>query len=94
MTAEMSGKDPVDPKGLIRESFRIEGISEAECRSILMDWALSLGPGQDPNAALQALVERHGATAPDHPMTGLMAEGLSQVSRVGRRGGWRGRRGG
>ena len=29
--------DPDDPKGLIRESFRIDGITESECRSILME---------------------------------------------------------
>ena len=37
----MRDKDPDDPKGLIREAYRIEGISEPECRSIFMDWALS-----------------------------------------------------
>ena len=31
-----------DPKGLIRESYRIEGITPGECRSVFMDWALSL----------------------------------------------------
>jgi hypothetical protein len=34
-----------DPKGLIRESYRIEGITAGECRSILVDWALSLPGG-------------------------------------------------
>ena len=31
-----------DPKGLVRESYRIEGITPGECRSIFMDWALSM----------------------------------------------------
>ena len=35
-------RDPLDPKGLIRESYRIEGITEGECRSVFLDWALSL----------------------------------------------------
>ncbi|PJE29938.1 hypothetical protein SAMN06297129_2639 [Pseudooceanicola antarcticus] len=83
--------DAMDPKGLIRESYRIEGISEAECRSILMDWALSLAPGQDQRQALEALLALYGVEG--HPMTKLMQEGLSSVARAGRRGGWRGRRG-
>ncbi len=28
-----------DPKGLVRESYAIEGITAGECRSIFMDWA-------------------------------------------------------
>ena len=34
--------DHNDPKALIRESFNIEGITIEECRSIFLDWALSL----------------------------------------------------
>ena len=40
-------RDPLDPKGLIRESYRIEGITEGECRSVFLDWALSLPEGQE-----------------------------------------------
>ncbi|WP_375173143.1 hypothetical protein [Pseudooceanicola sp.] len=84
-------RDPNDPKGLIRESYRIEGISAAECRSILMDWALSLPEGVAQGTALTALLERYGEADPDHPMTGLMREGLQSVSATGRRGGRAGR---
>jgi hypothetical protein len=38
--ADFASSD-VDPKGLIRESYAIEGITPQECRSILIDWALS-----------------------------------------------------
>ncbi len=31
-----------DPKGLVRESYAIEGITLGECRSIFIDWVLSL----------------------------------------------------
>ena len=34
--------DDVDKTGLIRESFRIDRISAAECRSIFLDWAIKL----------------------------------------------------
>lgn len=70
--------DPsIDPKGLIRESYRIENISDAECRSILIDWALSLPASTDTPTALRALIARHAPDAPDHPMTALLHEGLT-----------------
>ncbi len=78
--------DSHDPKGLIRESYRIEGISDAECRSILIDWALSLPSEIDQSAALTALLERHGTEQSDHPMTRLLKEGQHMSApRRGRR---------
>ncbi|MDX1781925.1 MAG: hypothetical protein R3256_11465 [Thalassovita sp.] len=88
----MSG-DSLDPKGLIRESFRIEGIGDAECRSIFLDWAMNLPADVDSQAALPRLIERHAGEAADHPMMSVLREGLGQVSGPKRRGGWRGRRG-
>ncbi len=43
-----------DPKGLVRESFVIEGITASECRSIFLDWALSLAAGTSPHEAMRA----------------------------------------
>lgn len=83
-------QDAADPKGLIREAFRIDGITYGECRSIFMDWALSLPPGRDPADDIAALLARHAA--PDHPMTAVLREGLVRPARPRRRGGWRGRR--
>lgn len=83
--------DAADPKWLIRESYAIEGIGDAECRSILMDWALSLADGQDQKAAIEVLLERHGTAHPDHPMTRLLQEGALRMEPMGRRGGWRAR---
>ena len=34
-----------DPRNLIREAYRIEGITLADCRSIFLDWALGLKDG-------------------------------------------------
>ena len=31
-----------DPKGLVRESYNIDGISYGECGQIFIDWVLSL----------------------------------------------------
>ncbi|MGY6696864.1 MAG: hypothetical protein ACXIUW_12700 [Roseinatronobacter sp.] len=75
-----------DPKGLIRESYRIEGISDGECRSILIDWALSLPADTDQHAALEALIEHYGAGAEDHPMTVLLRSGLRTANTPARRG--------
>lgn len=77
-----------DPKGLIRESYRIEGIGDAECRSILIDWALSLGAGRDQHEALARLLAHYGADEPDHPMTRLLeAAGEQHGDAPRRRGG-------
>lgn len=82
-----------DPKGLIREAYRIDGISEAECRSILVDWALSLPSGSDSKAALGVLLGHYGRGDASHPMTALLRAGLAAApERSGRRGGAAGRR--
>ena len=83
MTAD---RDPIDPKNLIREAYRIEGIGDAECRSILVDWALSLS-GMDPRVAIAALLERHADAPADHPMTLVLREGLDDAPTPRRRGG-------
>lgn len=81
-----AGRSPYDPKGLIYEAFRIDGITDAECRSIFLDWALSLPEGTNQRAALVALCED---TPPGHPMTILLTQARDQqpVSSRGRRGG-------
>lgn len=89
MTADWS-----DPKGLIRESYRIDGISDAECRSILIDWALSLGMDIDRNAALDALLQGYGAQHPaQHPMSILLRAARDDAPVPKRRGGRAGRLG-
>lgn len=65
-------RDPDDPKGLIRESYRIDGITASECRSILVDWALSLPTDSDQGAAAARLLARPRDAA--HPMTALLTE--------------------
>ncbi|WP_116083916.1 hypothetical protein [Tropicimonas sp. IMCC34011] len=77
--------DWADPKRLIAESYRIDGITTEECRSIFMDWAISLPAGSDPATAIEALLERHAE--PGHPMTDVLREGLAAPQRTGRRGG-------
>jgi hypothetical protein len=83
--------DALDPKALIREAYRME-LGPAECRTIFLDWALSLPDGTDARAAIEALLERYGAEEA-HPMTDVLCEGLAKAARTGRRGGRRGRQG-
>ena len=84
----------LDPKGLIRESYRIDGITEPECRSIFLDWAISVPVGTDARALIPELLAQYGEAAPDHPMTRVLTDGLAAAGRTGRRGGRKGRAGG
>jgi len=84
-------RDPLDAKGLIREVYRIDGITEAECRSVFLDWALSLPDGQDVGAAIRFCLSQREAEFPDHPMTSVLRQGLERAEVPRRRGGWRSR---
>lgn len=81
-------RDRIDPKGVIAESYRIDGIGPSECRSIFLDWVLSTDmPSGGPAAAIAVLLTRHGARNPDHPMTDVLRAGLQDAPRRTRRGG-------
>lgn len=81
------GDPQTDPKGLISESYRMENLEASECRSIFLDWALSLPEGADASELIERLLARHGADAPDHPMTAVLREGQARISAPRRRGG-------
>jgi len=80
-----------DPKGLVREIYAIEGITGGECRSIFLDWALSLAPGTDTAEALRALLATYAAVHPGHPMNPVLEAGLGAAPQAMRRGGRMGR---
>ncbi|MGL5010840.1 MAG: hypothetical protein ACRC6I_13245 [Paracoccaceae bacterium] len=82
-----------DPKGLIRESYAIDGITLGECRSIFIDWALSLAPGVTLPTAIEALLAHYANSRPDHPMSITLREGLTPAGPPRRRGGRAGRLG-
>lgn len=86
----MEKATPDDPKGLIYEAYRIEGITTAECRTIFLDWALSLTEGRETSAAIRGLLARYGS-AVNHPMSDVLREGLHTIATPRRRGGWRSR---
>ncbi len=68
-----------DPKGLIRESYRIEGITAAECRSIFMDWALSLPLDADTRPVVLHLLATYGGDK-THPMTAVLQAALEPAA--------------
>lgn len=85
----MTKGDDLDPKGLIEESYKIEGIVAPECRSIFLDWALSYSGVAA--VGIAALLARHADQPSDHPMTVTMREGSIAPDVPKRRGGRRAR---
>ena len=79
-----------DPKALIRESFNIEGINIEECRSIFLDWALSLPNDVDAKKLIPLLIDKYNDKK-EHPMLLTLKEGLITTVSPTRRGGRRGR---
>jgi hypothetical protein len=65
-----------DPKGLVRESYAIDGITLGECRSIFIDWALSVPVGVDTAEALRSVLAHYMPGNEDHPMTSVLTEAL------------------
>lgn len=85
---------PYDPRGLILEAYRIDGLSLAEARVIFLDWALSHPDAPDPRDQIAALLAAYGAGVPDHPMSAVLRAGLEGgTPPEGRRGGRKGRLG-
>ena len=84
--------DPDDPRGLIREAYRIAGISAGECRSIFLDWALGHPLGTPLRPLIERLLVKHADTPSDHPMTLTLIAGLKTPPRAQRRGGRAARR--
>ncbi|MCV2868608.1 hypothetical protein OEW28_08200 [Defluviimonas sp. WL0002] len=76
-----------DPKGLVRESYAIEGITLGECRSIFLDWALSIASDTDAREAMRVLIATYAFANDGHPMNGVLEAGLMESPKAARRGG-------
>ena len=76
-----------DPRELILESYRIEGITDEQCRSIFLDWAIGVPLGVETSDLVEALLAHYGPENPVHPMTQVLKDGLGDVPKAGRRGG-------
>ena len=87
----MKGEISADPAGLFFEAFRIEGVSERDCRTIFFDWALGVPEGADIAALVRELHELYADRYPGHPMVSVLAEGLATPVTASKR---RDRRGG
>lgn len=83
-----------DPKALIREGYNIPGISYGECRTVFLDWTLSVSNDKETSITIKRLLEKYALNYPDHPMTQVLRESLAPAPAPVRRGGWRGRRNG
>jgi len=78
----------IDPKNLIAESYQIEGITSSECRSIFLDWALSIPLEKDSRLLISKLLIYYQDGSEDHPMTLLLSSSLElkgENRRTGRR---------
>lgn len=84
----------LDPKGVIRESFRIEGLSASEARSIFLGWVLDLPDGVDVPSSALTMLDRYSGEPQGHPMVAVLIEATQPVAKRNRRGGWRARRDG
>ncbi|QMU57381.1 MAG: hypothetical protein GKR98_03670 [Boseongicola sp.] len=84
--------DEADPRGLIHESYQIDGIDEGQCRSIFLDWAIGVPVDQDSRAYVEKLLTKFGPDFPDHPMTIVLKAALDAPAKSGRRGGASARR--
>ena len=80
-----------DPRGLIDESFHITGIDISQCRSIFLDWALSLPIERETSPAISRLLKHHAQENEGHPMLAVLKEGVQTMAAPRRRGGWRSR---
>lgn len=76
-----------DPKGLVRESYAMDGITLGECRSIFIDWALSLPAGADTPDCLAIVIAHYAAPQPDHPMSSVLRAAQTMTDAPKRRGG-------
>ena len=82
----------IDARGMIHEAYCIDGITEQDCRTIFLDWAM-FAPDAPPMAEqLERLMQVYGKDNPDHPMTKVIRQGLDRTNqKSGRRGGRMGR---
>jgi hypothetical protein len=79
----------LDPRALILESYRIDGITPGDCRSVYLDWALGVDAARDMVEDTRELLAFYGGDEPDHPMTEVLREGVERTAEKPRR---RGRR--
>jgi hypothetical protein len=84
----MTPRDPIDPRGLMNDAFKIEGITASECRSIFLDWVLGVPADRDIRTEVAALVAQYASQSdPPHPMMITLTAALTDAKQPRRRGG-------
>lgn len=86
--AVFKGNLKIDPRGMIYESYRIEGVSLEECRMIFLDWAMHTPQG-NMRGYLQELLVEYEVGNEAHPMTQVIKDGLVSSDNTGKRRGGR-----
>jgi hypothetical protein len=86
--AVFKGNLDIDPRGMIYEAYRIEGVSIEECRMIFLDWAMGTPQGSM-KAYLTELLDEYQSNNPIHPMTEVIMDGLKTSKNPGKRRGGR-----
>lgn len=76
------GAHPADPRGLILEAFNIEDLSEKDCRTIFLDWALGVPAEFDVAQVMSELAEYYAELNPEHPMSMLLNENTSGMRTI------------
>ena len=76
---------PGDPRGLIQEAFRIDGITPEACRSIFLDWALGLPDDANAQEEITRLLSIHALEDDCHPMKHVLRDGLVEPEGAPRR---------
>ena len=73
---------PADPRGLIREAYNIGDLSEKDCRTIFLDWALGVPTETDIACLMSELAEHYAQLNPEHPMSVLLKESASGTKNI------------
>lgn len=76
------GAHPADPKGLIHEAYNIEDLSEKDCRTIFLDWALGVPAESDMAQLMSKLAEYYAELNPEHPMSMLLNKDTSGMKSI------------
>ena len=78
-----------DPRGLLFEAYRMDGITSPECKTIFLDWVLGLAGDLNIHMAIKAALNEYQIQNPKHPMTQVLIDGLGDDKNVKRRRGGR-----
>ena len=76
------GAHPADPRGLILEAYNIKDLSEKDCRTIFLDWALGVPAESDMARLMSELAEHYVDLNPEHPMSMLLNENADSMKNV------------